>query len=68
MGNSSKRWYEPSRLVVNMGILGGGAIGLLLTYILNLDEVEGFLLTGLCALIGVALLSYGEVFLFRRRS
>ncbi len=67
MDNKPKRRYEPSRVVVNMGVLLGGAVGLLLTWQLALDGVQAFLLTGFCALMGVTVLGYTEVFVIRPR-
>lgn len=67
MNGEPKRPYEPSRWVVNAGVFTGGIIGLLLTFQLQLDSVEAFLLTGFCALMGVAIFGYTEVFVVRPR-
>lgn len=67
MPPEKKRPYEPSRIVVNAGILAGGAVGIFITLSQSLNDVNGFLLTGLCALIAVAIFSYVEVFVIRPR-
>lgn len=57
---------QPSRLALNLGILTGGLIGLILSLSRGADDIEAFLITGLCAIIGAGLFSYTDVFLFRR--
>lgn len=66
MANRPKRRFEPSRMVVNLGVVVGGVVGLVLTTLLERDAFEAFLLTGFCALMGVALFGYTEVFVVRR--
>lgn len=68
MPPAPKASFEPSRLVVNVGILVGGAIGIFLSLSQNLDGVNAFLLTGFCSLLAVALFSYTEVFIIRPRN
>lgn len=57
---------HPSRLALNLGILTGGLLGLLLSISRGSDNIEAFLITGLCAIVGAGLFSYTEVFLLRR--
>lgn len=57
---------QPSRIVLNLGILTGGLVGLMVSLSRGADDGEAFLITGLCAIIGAGLFSYTEVFLFRR--
>ena len=56
---------QPSRLVLNVGILIGGLIGLSLSLFKELDSTQAFIITGICCLIGAGVLSYADVF-FRR--
>jgi high-affinity Fe2+/Pb2+ permease len=67
MPEQPRRPYEPSRVVVNAGVLIGGAVGILITFTQSLDSVAAFLITGLCSLIAVAIFSYVEVFVIRPR-
>ena len=56
---------QPSRLILNIGIVVGGLIGLILSLLRELDATQAFIITGVCCLIGAGVFSYAEVF-FRR--
>lgn len=56
---------QPSRLILNMGILVGGLIGLILSLSREMDATQSFIITGICCLVGAGIFSYAEVF-YRR--
>lgn len=56
---------QPSRIILNAGILTGGLIGFILSIQGELDATQSFMITGICCLIGAGVFSYSEV-LFRR--
>ncbi len=56
---------QPSRFILNAGILTGGLIGFIISVQGELNATQSFMITGVCCLIGAGLFSYGEVF-FRR--
>ena len=58
---------QPSRLVLNAGILIGGIIGFLISQN-NDNAIAAFIITGICCLIGAALFSYAEVFWHMRNN
>lgn len=58
---------RPSRLVLNLGILAGAAVGFLIQSSLDSDNVQSFLITGGCALLGALVFSLAEIGLRRRR-
>ncbi len=56
---------QPSRWVLNAGILVGGAIGFVISQMRGADNTEAFIITGLCCLVGAALFIYAEMWLRR---
>lgn len=51
----------PSRLMLNLGIGAGGAVGFILQAQTASDDVQAFLITGGCALLGAFVFSYIDV-------
>jgi hypothetical membrane protein len=56
---------RPSRIILNAGIIIGGLVGLTLSLLSDSDDIQAFIVTGICCLIGAGIFSYGEV-MFRR--
>ncbi len=56
---------QPSRLVLNLGILSGAVVGIFLSQ--DAEMLNGFVITAVCCLIGAAVFSYAEVLLSRRQ-
>lgn len=52
---------QPSRFVLNAGILVGAAVGLLVSQARNADNLNAFVITAFCCLVGAAVFSYAEV-------
>lgn len=67
MPPQKKRPYEPSRGVVNAGVVVGGILGIMITVSQSLTDTNAFLITGFCCLATVALFSYFEIFIVRPR-
>lgn len=57
---------KPSRWALNAGIVVGGVIGFWISQRRGSDNVESFIITGLCCLVGAALFIYAELWLRRR--
>jgi hypothetical protein len=58
---------QPSRLVLNAGILTGAAIGFAIQYSIKADNYQSFLITAICAMVSAAIFSYTELFVRRYR-
>ena len=56
---------RPSRIILNAGIIIGGLVGLILSLLKESNDIQAFIVTGICCLIGAGIFSYGEV-IFRR--
>ncbi len=56
----------PSRLMLNLGIVAGGAVGFIIQAQMDSDSVQAFLVTGVCAMLGAFVFSYIDVTRQRR--
>jgi hypothetical membrane protein len=56
---------RPSRFILNAGIIIGGLVGLTLSLLSDSDDIQAFMVTGVCCLIGAGIFSYSEI-IFRR--
>lgn len=52
---------SPSRLMLNLGIVAGGALGFMVQAQRASEAVEAFLITGGCAMLGAFIFSYIDV-------
>lgn len=51
----------PSRLMLNLGILAGGTVGFILQALTASDNMQAFLITGVCAMLGAFVFSAIDV-------
>jgi hypothetical protein len=58
---------HPSRTVLNAGILAGAIVGFLVQNALESNDVQAFLITGGCCLLGAFVFTIAELTWRRRR-
>ncbi|MCI0710114.1 MAG: hypothetical protein L0154_08120 [Chloroflexi bacterium] len=67
MGRSPGPLPYPSRLMLNVGIIIGGAIGFFIQNQRGSDAIEAFLITGGCAMVGALILSLIDIYVLQKR-
>lgn len=61
MANQRGSLPTPSRLMLNLGIVAGGVVGFILQALTASDNIQAFLITGVCAMLGAFIFSYIDV-------